>query len=296
MLDFAEAFTIDSSRLTAANLRDLRHSGFTEKQVLDIVLASGYRHYITRIADATGAELDEELLEDNEITATYSYERAAAPDAADMTDAQRAVLEAKPSGSGLRGGGPWRPPVPEAELPEEARQVYADWRAECGFVPNLLPALSLHPKALVTAHHFLRGVSFRASGLGERREAMIAVLICGLARCPSLAVLYSDRLRRHAGSLQAVADAVHWRDAALSPAEKAILAFVEQMTLDCSQITQAWIDGLRRHSFEDVLILDMIVETAALNCFLRVANALGVPPDEALCRDAELLAAVRAPA
>ncbi|MBI3089156.1 MAG: hypothetical protein HYY96_00695 [Candidatus Tectomicrobia bacterium] len=295
MLEFAEAFTIDSSSLTAGNLQALREVGFTEKQVLDIVLASGYRHYITRIADATGAELDEDLLQDDEITATYSYVRAAGRHAADVTDAQRAVLEAKPSGSGPRGDGPWRPTVPERELPDEVREVYATWRSEAGFVPALFPALSLHPKALVTAHHFLRGVSFGASGLGGRREGMIAVLICGLARCPSLALLYGEHLRRQAGSLRAVRDAVNWRDAALAEADKAILAFVEQMTLDCSQITQNWLDGLRSHGFEDALILDMIVETAALNCFLRIANALGVPQDEALRRDAGLVAAVGAP-
>ena len=49
MLEFSEKFTIDSSSFSAADLQALRDAGFTEKEVLDVVLACGYRHYITRI-------------------------------------------------------------------------------------------------------------------------------------------------------------------------------------------------------------------------------------------------------
>ena len=296
MLEFSERFTIDSSSLTAGDLQALRDAGFTDKQALDIVLACGYRHYITRIADTTGAELDPEIASDDEITAAYSYERAASLDAADMTDLQRTVIEVKASGAGLSEAGPWCPIVAEPELPGEARAVSAQWRDDYGFAPGLFPALSLHPRALVATHEFLRGVSFGATSLGERRENMIAVVICTLARSPSMALLYADRLRRQeGGSVEAVLEAINWRDASLDATDKALLEFVEQVTVDCSPITLAWIDSLRGHGFDDGAILDVSVEAAALNCFLRIANALGVPPDDALTQDARLVEALRAP-
>lgn len=295
MLEFSEKFTIDSSSFSAADLQALRDAGFTEKEVLDVVLACGYRHYITRIADATGVDLDAAIATDEEITAAYSYERAAQLDAADMTEAQRAVIETKASGSGMSGKGPWSVEIDESDLPAETQAVFARWRDEHGFVPAYLRAITPHARAVVTADAFQRGVTLGASGLGRWREDAIAVLVSVTTRCPSFAVFYGEMLHRHAGSAEAVLEVLNWRHAQLDEADRAILAFAEQMTLDCSQITQEWTDRLRGHGLKDEEILDIIVETAFLNCFVRVANALGVPPDAEMMRNQQLAEALISP-
>ena len=71
----------------------------------------------------------------------------------------------------------------------------------------------------------------------------------------------------------------NWRSSGLERADEQMLSFAEKLTLDEGRMNQADADALRAVGFTDSLILDVIVEVAYLNCFTRIANALGVPVD-----------------
>ena len=130
--------------------------------------------------------------------------------------------------------------------------------------------------------------------LGERREETIGLVVSAMLRADELALFFGDRLRRRSGA-RAVREALAWRDSSLSEVDKAVLGFVEQMTVDCSQVTQRWIDELRGHGFDDGAILDIIFATSVINCFARVSSALGAPPDDTLMQDGELADLLRGP-
>ncbi|MBI3089157.1 MAG: hypothetical protein HYY96_00700 [Candidatus Tectomicrobia bacterium] len=65
----------------------------------------------------------------------------------------------------------------------EIARVYESWHAKLGFVPNIIRAVSLRPRALKVSDDFRNAVIFGSSDLGRRREEMIATLISDLVRC-----------------------------------------------------------------------------------------------------------------
>jgi alkylhydroperoxidase family enzyme len=65
----------------------------------------------------------------------------------------------------------------------------------------------------------------------------------------------------------------------LDPADRAIMAFAEQIVADATAITQADIDELRGHGLSDGEILDAVL-AATIRCFFsKTLDALGVQPD-----------------
>ncbi|MBI3300842.1 MAG: peroxidase-related enzyme [Deltaproteobacteria bacterium] len=276
LLAFCEKFTFESGFMTAADLHSLRTVGFSEKQALDIVLICGYRHYIARIADGVGIDLDPMMQTVKDIVTTYSYEHVSGE-----SPLAAALKQSAGKATPLEGttSGPWIATVPDAEVDPSVQAVYRAWQGEFGVVPNLLRALSFHPKALCTADAFRKGVTFGGSGLGMRRENLIALTAADINRSPYFLAWHGELLRRELGSRDAAIRMRDWRNAGLERAEEQMLSFAEKLTLDEGRMNQDDADALRAVGFTDPLILDVIVEVAYLNCFTRIANALGVPVD-----------------
>jgi uncharacterized peroxidase-related enzyme len=73
--------------------------------------------------------------------------------------------------------------------------------------------------------------------------------------------------------------AANWRTAGLPTHTLAALAFAEKLTLTPSQMCQQDIENLRQCGFNDVEIHDIVQIAAYFNYINRVADALGVPPE-----------------
>ena len=71
-----------------------------------------------------------------------------------------------------------------------------------------------------------------------------------------------------------------WRSAGLPEHTQAALAFAEKLTLTPSQMTQADIQTLRNCGYSDEEIHDITQIAAFFNYINRIADALGVPPEE----------------
>ena len=67
-----------------------------------------------------------------------------------------------------------------------------------------------------------------------------------------------------------------WQSVDLSPADRAMLAYVEQVTRDPRQVQPDTLDGLRQAGFDDRAILQITAITAWFNYINRMADALGV--------------------
>ena len=68
--------------------------------------------------------------------------------------------------------------------------------------------------------------------------------------------------------------------AELTPAEKEMMTFAEQIVRDATSITHADVEKLRTHGFSDAEIFD-ITTTATARCFFsKTLDALGAEPDE----------------
>lgn len=59
ILEFAERLTLEPWKLKEEDVQRLRDVGLDDASIVDVILASAYRNFITRIADATGCEPEE---------------------------------------------------------------------------------------------------------------------------------------------------------------------------------------------------------------------------------------------
>lgn len=71
-----------------------------------------------------------------------------------------------------------------------------------------------------------------------------------------------------------------YRTSGLPPAEIALMAFAEKVTLHAWKVTPEDIDGLRAHGFSDAEILDIAMTAGARSFFSKVLDAVGAEPDE----------------
>ena len=70
-----------------------------------------------------------------------------------------------------------------------------------------------------------------------------------------------------------------YRNAGLEPAEVALMAFAENITLHAYKITQQDIDEMRSHGFTDIEILDIIFAVGYRNFISRALDAVGYNAD-----------------
>jgi len=71
-----------------------------------------------------------------------------------------------------------------------------------------------------------------------------------------------------------------WRTADLEPAIEAVLAYAEKITVQPQALTQTDIEQLRSFGFTDEDIHDIVQIAAYFNYINRIADALGVPPED----------------
>lgn len=71
-----------------------------------------------------------------------------------------------------------------------------------------------------------------------------------------------------------------WREAPLDPADRALCAYAEKLTRAQHDVGPADLDALRAHGFDDRAIHDATQVVAYFNYITRVADALGVEPED----------------
>ncbi len=69
MLAFAEKLTAAPHTIAEGDVAGLRAAGFSDLDILDITLLTCYRHFINRLGDALGVELDEPFKKDGRLVA-----------------------------------------------------------------------------------------------------------------------------------------------------------------------------------------------------------------------------------
>jgi len=75
-----------------------------------------------------------------------------------------------------------------------------------------------------------------------------------------------------------------YRQAPIDAKTRALLDFAVQVTRDIHQVTRQTIDALRAVGWSDVQIHDAAQVVALFNYFTRLADALGVEPEDFMLR------------
>ncbi len=74
--------------------------------------------------------------------------------------------------------------------------------------------------------------------------------------------------------------AADWRNAPLTPVDRALCGFAAKLTHHQHEMTPADLDALRAHGLDDRAIHDATQVIAYFNYITRIADALGVEPEE----------------
>ncbi len=71
----------------------------------------------------------------------------------------------------------------------------------------------------------------------------------------------------------------NWREAKLTPRQKALAKFAERVTRQPAALRRQDLETLRKHGLTDRDILDAVEVIAYFNYINRVADALGIDPE-----------------
>ncbi|WP_310460999.1 peroxidase-related enzyme [Sphaerotilus sp.] len=175
-----------------------------------------------------------------------------------------------------------RYPVPDlAVLPEDLRTRILAVQEKAGFVPNVFLALAHRPDECRAFFDYHDALMLRPSGLSKGEKEMIVVATSGANGCLYCVVAHGAILRIHEKNPR-IADqiAVNHRKADLTPRQKAMLDFALKVCRDSAAIGEDDYTTLHAHGFSDEDIWDIGGITAFFGLSNRMANLIGMRPND----------------
>lgn len=176
-----------------------------------------------------------------------------------------------------------RYPVPTlAQVPDDIRERILEVQAKAGFVPNVFLALAHRPaewRAFVAYHDAL--MLKEGGGLSKGDREMIVVATSSANHCLYCVVAHGAILRVYEKK-PLVADqvAVNWRKADITPRQRSMLEFALKVCERSHEVSDADFGALREHGFSDEDAWDIVAITAFFGMSNRMANAIGMKPND----------------
>jgi uncharacterized peroxidase-related enzyme len=175
-----------------------------------------------------------------------------------------------------------RYPVPTlADLPEDMRARILDVQEKAGFVPNVFLALAHRPDEWRAFFAYHDALMLKEGGLTKAEREMIVVATSGANDCVYCVVAHGAILRVYAKN-PLVADqvAVNYREADITPRQKAMLAFALKVARSSAGIADEDFAALHAHGFTDEDIWDIGAIAAFFALSNRMANMISMRPND----------------
>ena len=175
----------------------------------------------------------------------------------------------------------WIPVVPPEKATGRLKEEYERAKKERGAVGDIFAVTSLHA-GVIDAHLSLyEELQFGDSPLSRRERELIATVVSRENRCGYCLSHHADAFGRHATEpgLQALVSTDYSR-APLSPRERAIADHAAKLTRAPGTVTQEDVARLREAGLDDRGVLDVTLVAAYFNFANRVANGLGLTPED----------------
>ncbi|HEY9012457.1 MAG TPA: alkylhydroperoxidase [Devosia sp.] len=164
--------------------------------------------------------------------------------------------------------------VSDQEATGEMAEMFAAERAGMGMVMNATRCWSARPDMLVPIERLLHQMrdGFSLGLVNFRLITLIAAKNVPSSYCSHV---YFRTLSKALGRDKVLAIYRDFRNAGLTDAEVAMLAYAEQIAIDASKITEADIDNLRSHGFSDLNIADIALAASYRSFMSRYFDAVG---------------------
>ena len=165
------------------------------------------------------------------------------------------------------------------EATPEVRALYDRDRETLGYVANYTKVFAHRPEVYAAWAKLIGAIR---SGMDKRRYELITLAAAGRLQSSYCMLAHGTVLLRSnlvtPDGLEAIAR--DYRQAGLSPAEVAMMAFAEKVTLNAHAISVEDVETLRRYGFSDTEIFDIAVTAAARCFFSKTLDAMGAVPDD----------------
>lgn len=174
-------------------------------------------------------------------------------------------------------------PVPElVHLPDDVREQILAVQEKAGFVPNVFLTLAHRPAEFRAFFAYHDALMLKDTGsLSKADREMIVTTTSARNGCLYCVVAHGALLRIYAKN-PLVADqvAVNHLKADITSRQRAMLDFAVKVCLDSASVGDADYAALHEHGFDDEDIWDIAAITAFFGMSNRIANAIGMRPND----------------
>lgn len=174
-------------------------------------------------------------------------------------------------------------PVPEINnLPDDIRESILAVQEKAGFVPNVFLTLAHRPAEFRAFFAYHDALMLKETGsLTKADREMIVTTTSAKNNCLYCVVAHGALLRIYAKN-PLVADqvAVNHLKADITPRQRAMLDFAVKVCLESAAVSADDYAALHAHGFDDEDIWDIAAITAFFGMSNRIANAIGMRPNE----------------
>ncbi|MWB98960.1 carboxymuconolactone decarboxylase family protein [Agromyces seonyuensis] len=170
--------------------------------------------------------------------------------------------------------------TPEVEGADGAvGEMYDDDLRHHGMVFAHTRAMAVNPEAHAAFEALIGAI---VPSIGKRTYELVTLAAARAIPSPHCLLAHGEKLRRMGdyddGQLERIAR--DYLDAGLEPADLAVMAFAEKLSLDPLSMTDVDSQRLRDVGFTDRQIVDVALAAGVRNFFSRAINALAVPVEE----------------
>lgn len=172
-------------------------------------------------------------------------------------------------------------PVPDlAALPEDVRARIEAVQTKAGFVPNVFAVLAQRPDEFRAFFAYHDALMEKDTGLTRAEREMIVVATSAANQCPYCVIAHGALVRVY-GKQPYLADqlAVNYREADITPRQRAMLDFAVKVATESGQLTDGDFAVLRRAGFDDEAIWDIGAIAAFFALSNRMAAVTGMWPN-----------------
>ena len=175
-----------------------------------------------------------------------------------------------------------RYPVPDiAELPQDMRERILAVQEKAGFVPNVFLALAHRPAEWRAFFAYHDALMDKEGGLTKAEREMIVVATSGANQCQYCVVAHGAILRvRAKNPLVADQVAVNYREADITPRQKAMLDFAMKVSRESERLEEHDFEALMAHGFTADDAWDIAAIAALFALSNRMANFTRMRPNE----------------
>lgn len=175
-----------------------------------------------------------------------------------------------------------RYPFPALEgLPEDIRTRILEIQEKAGFIPNVFLGLARRPAEWRAFFAYHDALMLKEEGnLSKGEREMIVTATSSVNQCLYCVVAHGAVLRIYEKN-PLIADqvAVNYRNADITPRQKAMLDFAMKVCLRSHEVDDADFATLHAHGFDDEDIWDIAAITAFFGLSNRLVSVTGMPPN-----------------